>query len=297
MSAATSLADRLLRIAVRRWPAALRAEQAREWAAEIEVLRRDPARSPLWRAIDQLRYAASLALSRPAEDPAGGPPAWRTVLPGIRYGVKPLALLLAVPFAGTVVLFLAIETLGRYGQMSRLAVIVAVSALAAGLGWRLGARLPLTVNPRLGGPATPVLLAAGTLGALALLVQAWPEPSVLVTCLYGLVGWTLVMVPVAAATVRLAGRGRRFIALAVGLAGGLGALQLVVAILGVVATGHPAPFGTTLLEPVTTFFGGMDNPPEWVWMVSGLGALPRTLLIGTAFAVPYAARAVRPRPA
>jgi len=75
----------LLRTAVRRWPPALRAEQCREWTAELEALRDEP-RSGLRR----FTFALSLAVS-PAPDDASGLRGWRELLPGIGERLRPAA--------------------------------------------------------------------------------------------------------------------------------------------------------------------------------------------------------------
>jgi hypothetical protein len=53
----------LLELAVRRWPAGLRDELHREWLAELHMLAAGGQRARM------LRFAASLAVSRPAADP------------------------------------------------------------------------------------------------------------------------------------------------------------------------------------------------------------------------------------
>jgi len=64
MNAADRIADALLRLAARRWPAEVRDELAREWAAAVHALRTDPEAGAARRATRQLRFAFSLALRR-----------------------------------------------------------------------------------------------------------------------------------------------------------------------------------------------------------------------------------------
>jgi hypothetical protein len=73
----------LLRIAVRRWPPALREEQRREWTAELAALRGER-RSGLRR----LTFALSLAVSPAPADGSGGR-GWREMLPGIGERLRP----------------------------------------------------------------------------------------------------------------------------------------------------------------------------------------------------------------
>jgi hypothetical protein len=77
------VADKLLALAARRWPATLRAEAAREWAAELHEIRSNPSAGPAGRELRALRYAASLALARPPERSGAALPAgwwWTAVL-------------------------------------------------------------------------------------------------------------------------------------------------------------------------------------------------------------------------
>ncbi|GIH07672.1 hypothetical protein Rhe02_57390 [Rhizocola hellebori] len=91
------MVEQLLRIAVSRWPAPLRHERAREWAAEIHHLGR-------WQ---RLRFAASLAMSPPINR-AGVPMGWREMLPALGRGVQPLIVLFFCGLMCWVVAMLAI---------------------------------------------------------------------------------------------------------------------------------------------------------------------------------------------
>ncbi|WP_189332878.1 hypothetical protein [Actinoplanes ianthinogenes] len=57
------IAEALLRLAARRWPARLRGEVHQEWLAELHVLAAEH------RGAAMLRYAASLAVARPVREP------------------------------------------------------------------------------------------------------------------------------------------------------------------------------------------------------------------------------------
>ncbi|MDG4772961.1 hypothetical protein [Solwaraspora sp. WMMD792] len=65
------IADWLLAVAARRWPAHLREEMSREWAGELHALGHEESVVAALRKWRQLRFAASLALARPpGADPA-----------------------------------------------------------------------------------------------------------------------------------------------------------------------------------------------------------------------------------
>jgi hypothetical protein len=80
------LAEALLRLAARRWPAGIRAELHHEWLAEVHVLAS--------RRREMLAYAASLAVSRPVADPLLDRSAMT------RTALRTAALLLLAPLAG-----------------------------------------------------------------------------------------------------------------------------------------------------------------------------------------------------
>ncbi|WP_238019024.1 hypothetical protein KZZ52_01645 [Dactylosporangium sp. AC04546] len=86
------LAAALLRVAVRRWPAAIRDELHREWAAELHVL------AEHGRPWAMLRYSGSLALARPARRPVTAGMRLRQVWHAAR-------VVLVAPLAGIALLF------------------------------------------------------------------------------------------------------------------------------------------------------------------------------------------------
>lgn len=63
--------DRLLRLAVRRWPAGLREEQARESAAELAALRAEPGRWRVRRGYERLAALAVVAAAGARPVPVG----------------------------------------------------------------------------------------------------------------------------------------------------------------------------------------------------------------------------------
>ncbi len=138
----------LLRIAAGRWPASVRDERAREWAAEMHHI------GPWGR----LRFAWSLAVSPPIDED-GVPLGWREVLPAFGRGLRPLLALfgygllcvamavLVVPF-GTlsitqIVLGLPTKpspTFNWPGNSISVAVIAFAAALMFWIGRRAGVR-------------------------------------------------------------------------------------------------------------------------------------------------------------
>ncbi|WP_117211408.1 hypothetical protein [Allorhizocola rhizosphaerae] len=95
-----SIIETLMRMAAQRWPASLREQRAREWAAELHHLGH-------W---GRLRFAWSLAMSPPVNDD-GVPLGWRETLPGLGRALQPpLAL-----FAGGLMCLLLAQWIPRFG--------------------------------------------------------------------------------------------------------------------------------------------------------------------------------------
>ena len=93
MSLVRPAVDACLRVTAYRWRVALDSELVREWRGELHALREEPGVPGGWRAYRQLRFALSLALSRPATPPQPWlAPLWRLL--------KPVLVLLGVPIAG-----------------------------------------------------------------------------------------------------------------------------------------------------------------------------------------------------
>jgi hypothetical protein len=163
----------LLAVAARRWPAALRDDLHREWVAEVHVLAADREE---WR---MLRYAASLALSRPARvAPVAAPirvwPAVRLVL------VAPLAALALL--AASLVALSAVPALPRVPYTTELQIPLATllflgsAVLLTRLGrrWTVAGRgtLPLVLAVTVPGFVVSVLVAVLTDGVHKLNLHA-----------------------------------------------------------------------------------------------------------------------------
>ncbi|MGC5018279.1 hypothetical protein [Micromonospora sp. DT47] len=249
------VAEALLRAAVRRWPAALRDELHREWAAELHVLaeRRQRAR--------MLRFAASLAASRPAT-----PVVDRAVFH--RQLRRTAAALLLAPAACVAIVvaaavfamntvYHALLPVAGWADAMQLPLW---SALTAGLGVLLavlvaraarhGVRVgPLATAFGVGLPVAAVVLLVefGVLGAGEKLANTLPG------VLFWLVGLTLAIWAAAG----LARRGRLRLAWTVGVLGAFVAADVAV-VLTVVAN-IPA------VDPLA--YGG-ESPPDAVDRVS-----------------------------
>lgn len=202
MNAADRLAEAWLRLAARRWPDDLRAEQHQEWQAELAELRRDPDRGPLARSLAQLRFAASLACSPPVEDEGGVPQGWREELPKLGNAVRPLlifafaAVFCGVLVRGTSVLGESVleivrgypSSLGPFHHpgridwathLTQLAALIVAAGIAILIGRWLGHRLPFSWahRTRLGAAGSAVVAPFGLLLGFVLLslVQIMPE--------------------------------------------------------------------------------------------------------------------------
>ncbi|MBE1492702.1 hypothetical protein [Plantactinospora soyae] len=261
------LAAALLRLAGRRWPAELRTEMLQEWQAEVAAIGADPTRTPVVRALRQLRFAISLAGSPPVEDEYGVPRGWREYLPGVGRTLQPLLMLL-----GAVLLCLILATVfPRLGSMllslargypssyrpdggagidwAATAVALAGLAVAAGTAGWLGAwsgrRLPVdwAHRTRLGvaGSAViaPIVMAGGTL-AMYVASRAGSDltPQEGVTILEAepvlpVLLWVALLAPLAGATAWIIHRvRRRVLAVTVAVLGGLVALDLTAIVAG-----------------------------------------------------------------
>jgi hypothetical protein len=145
----TSLA---IDVAIRRWPAELRAEVDAEWAGEMHMLSDRP-----WQAFS---YATSLAFSRPDRDLGFG---WR------RAGAFAwsAAVLVALPVVGTALTLAALMGLAMHSSVNSYTGLAAlVAAIPTGIAaWWLGRRQ--SRHPFLG---TATAATSWTTGVLAILL-------------------------------------------------------------------------------------------------------------------------------
>ncbi|MCI4061945.1 hypothetical protein MRQ36_04940 [Micromonospora sp. R77] len=266
------LAELLLRTAVRRWPAELRADLHREWVAELHVLaaRRDRLR--------MLRFAASLALSR-----SGGPIVDRPRVPG--QARRTAATLLAAPLAGVAALLVA-----------AVAMNLVTNQLLASTSWAMDAQVPVLMTvtvvlavllARATGRAAgrtalpgPLRVALGVVAPLALTavgIEYASNDTVddLLRAAPGLVVWLPGLFLVLWGAGTLAGRGRTRVAWCLGLLGALVVADLAVVL--VVVAHIPAGPETVLDGVAQGDTVDRISAPLWLfatWTDSSLG-LPR----------------------
>ncbi|MFI5832725.1 hypothetical protein ACIA5A_03515 [Micromonospora sp. NPDC051300] len=303
----TRIAGFLVRAAVRRWPAELRAELAREWTAELRELARGGQR---W---GMLRFAASLATSRAAtplvDRSAMSGRLWRTA------GV----LLLAPPACVGVIVVAAVVMNLAYGWLSFGVVWATASQLpiwslaAAGLGVLLALVVTRAARRTVRVGALPTALGVALpIAATLAVVLGWfagRDESGVREMVPGLLLWLALLVPALWAAGALARRGRTRSAWLVGLLGALVAADAAV-VLTVVST-IPATATSTELPPDsvdrisaplwlftcwTDWSFGLPRPTEWERFLITDQVLvePMFYLACTPYALAYAIAVARP---
>lgn len=266
----TWLCAALLRVAARRWPAAIRVDLHREWQAELHVL------AEQGRAAPMLGYAASLALARPAADPVLD----RSTMTGPV--LRTAAFLLLAPPAATVAagLGLWLTTFTVNGKLlhSRPDVASYLEDATATLLVSFFAVLLAVLAARLarwGVPAGPLPLAIGLVVpcsiTIVMFIAAFMRSDRLWRVLPELVLWSAGMVGVLWLAARAAALGHRRLAWCVGLLG-----AFVVADLGVVLTVlNHTPAHYVVLE------GGFEPGASSAWAL----LWPPMLYLGPALGV------------
>ncbi|WBC18314.1 hypothetical protein O7543_15190 [Solwaraspora sp. WMMA2080] len=305
------IADWLLAVAARRWPAHLREEMSREWAGELYALGHEESAVAALRKWRQLRFAASLALARPpGADPVPLPRLPRPSPTQIHAGWLFLAPLFVLVTAAMAVSSLAWPTdaVARTPMASVITFFVvsyvAYILIAAVVGTLLARRL---LRRRAGRPVSPAGCGWATLpvtaGLLTLDVLArsanrvWDGSwfaVVVALCLS-------VLLPPVAAGVAALSRRRRLVS-AVGLAVlAAPALMLVSAYTMVLvapqtpaeAAGQPWWWLTNLVrEPILLLtYDAFDTslPIE-----AALAILPNLTLVSVVLALAHAIRLARP---
>ncbi|MET8194387.1 hypothetical protein ABZU22_11245 [Micromonospora sp. NPDC005222] len=297
----------LLRVAVRRWPVELRADLAREWAAELHELARTGRR---W---GMLRFAGSLAVSRAATPLAGRAGSRRL---GRTAGVLLLAppACVAVLAAAAAVMGVAHAWLEMRVPWATAAQLPVWSALTALLGGALAlvvaraARRTVRVGalPTALGVVLPI--AATATATLALFAgrgesRVWESAP-------GLLLWLALLVPALWAAGALARRGRVRAAWLAGLLGALVAADAAVVLAVVasipatapVADGLPPDAVDRISAPLwlltcwTDSSFGLPQPTEWerFRITDRLGVEPQFYLACTPYVLAYAIAAARP---
>ncbi|MFG1892535.1 hypothetical protein ACGFIP_00750 [Micromonospora zamorensis] len=298
-------AELLLEMAARRWPADVRDDLRREWAAELHVLAESGHRTKM------LGFAVSLAVSR-----AGAPIVDRTVLRG-RIGRTVAALLLS-PIACVGIVLVSAYALMPIERM----VAPSWSERAQRPLWTaltLGLALLLAVFAARWAQHTaldgPLRIALGVV--LPVAVAAVPFAYVIypdrpAAAVPGLLLWLLGLTLALWAAASLAARGRLRAAWWVGIVGALVAADLAV-ILAVVDT-VPGGFSGPPLSPDsingisaplwlfvswTEWNFGLPRPVQWeiILISERLLVEPMLYLACTPYALAYAIRAARSAPA
>ncbi len=237
--------DRLLASAVRRWPAQLREDLSREWDAELHALGQEHGVAAPVRALRQLRFAASLAATRPhsADSPLRGwlrpSPArvhmvWLLLAPAITLlsAAAALRVLLLIPFQSSKPILLILLPIGMH-------------AVQAGLAALFGTLLGRRFLRRVGQPAGVAGCARATLPLIAGLLlidvlaraadQGWAGSWLTIVAALCL---AVLLPPIAVGAAALARRRRGLAAIAAGLAAPV--LALGIAHLLVLLSPRPA---------------------------------------------------------
>ncbi|MEV6300127.1 hypothetical protein AB0M02_12055 [Actinoplanes sp. NPDC051861] len=152
MIALTRITRWALRVAARRWPAAVRDEMLREWHAELADLQSRPGTSGR-----QAGYAFSLLTSPPVRDGSGVPRGWGGTRPSAGFG--PAAALVAAAMLGAVI-WQVTRQIGfiGFGWSGALVQGIVLTLWGVPVAWWLGRRLPMSREGRFG-RATPAVLA------------------------------------------------------------------------------------------------------------------------------------------
>ncbi|SCF47760.1 hypothetical protein GA0070216_12379 [Micromonospora matsumotoense] len=306
------LVGALLHTAARRWPVDLREEQAAEWAGEMHALAAEVDSPPAVRAWRRLCFAASLACARaPERSPLTAP----GLLGGAARTATAVIVLLLVPIGAIVLSTVAQMTVdmavrslpgvndGVFGVLSGRSgpaavgyggVAVAACVLGAGgcaaAGGAAAAGVPAVAGWLRGTVVGYAIIPALTAAApvyLWMLINAAPARDLLLL-VSATLGWVTLLAATLGAMVRLDRRGHRHRAVAVGVAGGLLAVEVTVAVT-VLPTAPPAHAFLALPMYLT---GAWEQLSQRVG-VTGF-QLSRTLLPATAFLLWYGRRLAHP---
>ncbi|MER7589637.1 hypothetical protein ABTW72_19090 [Micromonospora sp. NPDC127501] len=304
-------AELLLELAARRWPADVRDDLRREWAAELHVLADSGHRTKM------VGFAVSLAVSR-----TGAPIVDRRLMHG-RVG-RTLAALLLSPIACVGIVLVSAYSLMPIERMvtpdwSQRMQKPIWTALTVGLAVLLAVFAARWArHTALDGPLRIALGVVLPIGVTAVVFLSAVSPDAMVTFVPGLLLWLAGLTLALWAAAVLAGRNRLRAAWWVGVLGALTAadLAVILAVVDVIAAGARA-------GPVSspTPLGGVDwiSSPLWLlatwteWNISlprptisweifhivtnEVRAEPMLYLACTPYALAYTIRAARSAPA
>jgi hypothetical protein len=285
----------MLRVAARRWPRELREDLHREWRAEVHALVTDPAAGRLLRTARAVRFAGSLAATRPVGQPRrpiidwGGLPVRRTAAVAA-LGLGALGSIVGAVSANIVMLIILKPA---WYQHNVSIVLDVVAAVVVGCG--LGVSIGRARGPHRRGPLVSAVGVAGAASMLAVLPSGLfgsdRHQSKAVSI--GLWALALTMILWSASAVA---RRSRWRGLCVGAAAGLLAVYATVNV-AVALEMHDA--GVRWASPWLWFPYAIDmdtrryingfEVSEYTWF------FPYGLLASTAFAVCYVVTAQRRR--
>ncbi|WP_189332596.1 hypothetical protein [Actinoplanes ianthinogenes] len=273
----TRLTAACLRAAARRWPADLRDDLAREWAAELAAL--EGRSGTAWR---RLAFAISLAVTPLTFDEEGAP---RGGWEWLRAGAA-LRSASQVALAGAFGMGLAMvvrsmlgSVLSDYGDnenswlligaLTGIGMAVLMSGYAVLAGRWIGRRGAPDPGPAGSlGVAATVVLPLAALHSFFLLVRS---EGIFLNCLLAAGAWAILMIPLVAATVRALSAGRHTRAWALAVVG--------------------VPLASAL--PVAPLYLGDSLVIEPIYVLSGVVDMVAFLLPWSVFAVVFARATVR----
>ncbi|MEW2142540.1 hypothetical protein AB0869_06950 [Micromonospora vinacea] len=302
------VAELLLDLAARRWPAEVRDDLSREWAAELHVLAESGRRTTM------LGFAVSLAVSR-----AGAPLVDRTLMHGRASRTAAALLLSPIACVGIVALsgfamFPFYEWLMfrvSWGERAQKPIWAAITILLAVVLAVFAARWAR--HNALDGPLRIALGVVLPVGAAVILFMYVTFAEGLAGAVPGLLLWLAGLTLALWAAARLAARGRLRAAWWVGVLGALVAADLAV-ILAIVDA-YPAGFGAgptidarERVDPIsaplwllacwTDWNFGLPRPIDWeVFLITNRVFLePMLYLACMPYALAYTIRAARSAP-
>ncbi|WP_148083681.1 hypothetical protein [Micromonospora sp. Llam0] len=305
------IAERLLAVAVRRWPLHLREEMSREWAGELYVLGHEEGTVAALRKWRQLRFAASLALARPPDGDSVPLPWPRRPSPTQVHA----GWLFLAPLFVLVTAVMAVISLSRLTDVVTRTPTTAVTSylvmnyvvhvvLAAVVGTLLARRL---LRRRAGRPVSTAGCGWATLPVIAGLLaidvlarsanQVWDNSLftvVVALCLAALL-------PLVAAGVAALSRRRRLVP-AIGLAGLAAPVLVLISAYAMVLLALPTPAVATGQpwwwldhlgrDPIPLL--GYLNLPDSLSIETVLPSLPTFVLTAVVLALAHAIRLARP---
>jgi hypothetical protein len=306
-----ALTSWLLAVAARRWPEPRRADLWREWEAEVHAMGAESPGAGLRPAIGQARFAANLALARPAT-PGPGPLVDRRAMRSALARTAPITLAPVACFLAVLGAVLAVAVMARLDiairneaalatmQATLVLALLAVVLCAPVAGWRAGRRFsshsswtraPVSVAVRV---VVPMALVAGLL-ALPVRSPFGGGASTVV----GVAVWAVGLAALMTVVGRLAVRGRRLLAWGLTAVGGTVLVDLVVtlAIWGHFADVYADRRFAGLWFPVALWLDGIgpfdlgtapNDIPTGHLIVEHLLLYPHALLVSSAFALAFA---------